>query len=79
MIKIVIDKAHVKTDADKAAFSIVKAGLEKDFKKLEPEVKKEGGSVEVKVIGPGTYSVEMDGLSPRLRKKVASLIKRLSK
>ena len=79
MIKIVIDKAQVKSDADKAAFSIVKAALEKNFKTLEPEVKKEGGSVEVKVTGPGAFGVEMEGLSPRLRKKIASQIKKLSK
>jgi hypothetical protein len=79
MIKIIIDEAQVKSDADKAAFSIVKAGLEKTLKPLEPEVKKEGGSVEIRVSGPGAFDLEMEGLSPRLRKKIASLIKKLSK
>ena len=79
MIKVVIDKSQVKSDADKAAFSIVKAGLEKSLQAVAPEVKKEGGSVEVRVAGPGSFQVSMEELSPKLRKKVSALIKRLSR
>jgi hypothetical protein len=79
MIRIIIDKAYVKSDADKAAFSIVKAGLEKTLKPIELEVKKEGGSVEIRVSGPGAFELEMEGLSPRLRKKIASVIRKVSK
>jgi hypothetical protein len=79
MIRIVIDKTQIKTDAEKAAFNIVKATLEKTLKTIEPDVKKEGGSVEIRVTGPGTYEIEMEGLSPRLRKKVSRLIKTQSK
>jgi len=79
MIKIVINKAQVKSDAEKAAFAIVKASLEKTLKKIEADINKEGGSVDVRVMGPGVFEVSMDGLSPRLRKKISSLIKAQSK
>lgn len=75
MIRIVIDKSQLKTGAEKAAFAIVKAAMEKTLKKIEPEVKKEGGSVEVRVTGPGVFDISMEGISPGLRKKISSLIK----
>jgi hypothetical protein len=78
MISISIDKAQIKSEADRAAFGIVQAALERALKKIEPDLKKEKGSVEVTVTGPGLFKVEMEGLSPKLRKKVSAILKTFS-
>lgn len=77
MIKVAIEKSLVSNDAQKAAFGIVKASIQKAMKKFEKDIEKEGGSVVVTITGPGTYNIEMDKISLRLRRKIASASKKM--
>ena len=77
MIKVVIDKSLLTGQAEKAAFGIVKASIEKALHKFEKEIDKEGGRVIVTIKGPGTYDVDMDKLSLRLRRKISSASKKM--
>lgn len=78
MLKVVIDKSKQQDPAQKAAFAIVKDTVERSFKALEKEIDKEGGKVTITITGPGAFDVAIDGLSLKLRKKIASATKKLS-
>jgi len=77
MIKVTIEKSLLSNDAQKAAFGIVRATIEKSLKKLEKEIDKEGGSLVVTITGPGKYDIAMDKLSLKLRKKISSASKKM--
>lgn len=79
MIKVTISKANKADKAAAAAFSIVKDVVERSLKKFDADVREQGGSVEVKITGPGTMDVTMNEVSPALRRKISSAVKKLSK
>jgi DNA-binding protein YbaB len=77
MIKVAIAKSLLSNEGQKAAFGIVKAGIERALKKFEKEIDKEGGTVTVTITGPGTYDIAMDKLSLKLRRKISSASKKM--
>jgi hypothetical protein len=79
MIKVAIDKSLLTGEPAKAAFGIVKDSIERSLKPLEKEVAKEGGTVMITITGPGTFTISIDNLSLKLRRKINSVSKKLLK
>lgn len=58
MIKVLIDDTQIRDAGMKAAFTIVKDSVQKSLKKIEPDVRKERGTVEVRVTRAGSVRID---------------------